>query len=73
MANGKWGHCQHCEYFASPARVPLSNEEAACKQPDLARHQLVVFGASGCTLFELRPGMPAQVEEPAPAMAAAAG
>jgi hypothetical protein len=64
MANGNWGHCQHCKYFGSPARAPLVNEEANCRQQDLARHHLVVFGASGCTLFELRPGVPVTAEDP---------
>lgn len=64
MANGDWGHCQHCKYFGSPARNPLSNEEAACQQPELSRYHLVLFGASGCTLFELRPGTSDRAEEP---------
>jgi hypothetical protein len=64
MANGNWGHCQHCKYFGSPARAPLVNEEAACKHPELSRFHLVVFGASGCNGFELRPGTPADVEAP---------
>lgn len=65
MTDTKWGHCQHCKYFASPARAPLVAEEAACKQPELSRHGLVVFGACGCTLFELRQGLREDVEEPA--------
>jgi hypothetical protein len=64
MANEKWGHCQHCKYFGSPARAPLASEEAYCKQPELSRFQLVVFGASGCTGFEVRPGVSGQAEEP---------
>jgi hypothetical protein len=55
MVDGKWGHCQDCAYFGSPAQAPLSNEEAACEQPDLRRFHLVVFGASGCNAFEVRP------------------
>ena len=62
-SNHSWGHCKHCKYFASPARVPLSTEEARCMQPQLARVQLVVFGASGCSAFELRQGLPPTVEE----------
>jgi len=65
MPDDQWGHCQHCKHFGSPARAPLGNEEAACGQPQLARHKLVVFGASGCTLFELRAGLSPQVEEQA--------
>jgi len=57
MADKSWGHCQHCKHFGSPARAPLVNEEAPCGQPQLAKHKLVVFGASGCTLYELRPGL----------------
>jgi hypothetical protein len=64
MAEGKWGHCHNCTYFGSPARAPLVNEEAACRHPDMARYGLSVFGASGCTLFELRMGISEQVEEP---------
>jgi hypothetical protein len=63
MANDLWGHCQHCKYFGSPARVPLGTEEAACNQPQLARHRLMVFGTSGCTLFELRAGLDPRVEQ----------
>jgi hypothetical protein len=57
MANDKWGHCQHCKHFGSPAHAPLVNEEARCNQPQLSRHQLTVFGACGCTLHETRPGL----------------
>ena len=64
MPNSHWGHCQHCKYFASPARMPLPNEEARCMQPELARFELKVFGASGCKGFELRPGLAPEVEEP---------
>jgi hypothetical protein len=66
MADHAWGHCQHCRYFASPARIPLPNEEARCKQPDLSRYDLKVFGASGCNAFELRMGLEREVEEPRP-------
>jgi len=65
MTDDKWGHCQHCKYFGSPARAPLVNEEAPCNEPRLAQHKLVVFGASGCTLFELRTGLKKRIEEPA--------
>ena len=58
-----WGHCKHCKFFASPARVPLSTEEARCMQPQLSRFSLSVFGASGCSAFELRQGLPSTVEE----------
>ena len=54
--DGKWGHCQNCKYFGSPAHKPLVSEEAPCKHPVLSKYQLEVFGASGCTGFELRAG-----------------
>jgi hypothetical protein len=40
------------------------NEEAPCNQPELSRFHLIVFGASGCSGFELRPGAPVDVEAP---------
>jgi hypothetical protein len=64
MPDDKFGHCQHCKYFGSPARAPLVNEEAACHQPNFKPYKLVVFGASGCTLFELRAGLNERIEEP---------
>lgn len=66
MIDRHWGHCQHCKHFASLARLPLPTEEASCLQPELSRYELRVFGASGCTAFELRPGLDRDVEEPAP-------
>jgi hypothetical protein len=54
MADHAWGHCQHCRYFGSLAVIPLPNEEARCKHPELSRYELKVFGASGCRAFELR-------------------
>ncbi|MBI2893089.1 MAG: hypothetical protein HYY06_06020 [Deltaproteobacteria bacterium] len=60
-----WGHCQNCNYFASPARIPLPTEEAHCNHPELKKFELVVFGASGCSGFRLRQGLPVTVEEPA--------
>jgi hypothetical protein len=64
MADRTWGHCQHCKYFASPARLPLVEEEARCEQPALSKYQLLVFGASGCNAFELRPGLAKTAEQP---------
>lgn len=65
MANNKpWGHCQHCRFFDSPAQAPLGTEEARCRQPQHAQFDLIVFGACGCTAFELRAGLPADVEQP---------
>ena len=64
MAQGTWGHCQHCRYFASPARVPLEEEEARCEQPTLSHFNLLVFGASGCNAFELRQGLGKEEEQP---------
>lgn len=65
MRDRNWGHCQHCKYFASPARAPLPTEEARCLHPELSKYELVVFGASGCSGYELRPGLHPSVEEPA--------
>jgi hypothetical protein len=65
MNDARWGHCQHCKYFRSLAKMPLPNEEARCGHPELSKFQLKVFGASGCTGFELRPGLDRNVEEPA--------
>jgi hypothetical protein len=63
MPDDLWGHCQHCKHFGSPARVPRGSEEAACNQPQLSRHGLMVFGTSGCKLFELRAGLDPRVEQ----------
>ncbi|HLV68593.1 MAG TPA: hypothetical protein VKY73_22405 [Polyangiaceae bacterium] len=59
-----WGHCQHCKFFDSPARIPLPTEEARCRHPELSKYKLVVFGASGCSGFQLRPGLQPEVEQP---------
>lgn len=72
MKNGKWGHCKNCKYFASPAEVPLEDEEARCTQPKLAAYALTVFGACGCSAFELRSGLPASVEKSAASISSAA-
>jgi hypothetical protein len=64
MNNGRWGHCKHCKHFDSPAGIPVDQEEAACRQPLLARHELRTFGASGCNLFQLRVGLSKNVERP---------
>jgi hypothetical protein len=66
MAAKTWGHCQHCKHFGSPARIPLANEEAPCKQPELSRYTLIVFGASGCDAFEMRATAAAEASEAAP-------
>ncbi len=63
MPDDQWGHCQHCKYFGSHARMPVGNEEASCTQPTLSRYKLVVFGASGCTLFVVRAGLRPDIEE----------
>lgn len=62
--NHQWGHCEHCKYFASPALVPVGSEEAKCMHRALSKFNLLVFGASGCSAFELRPGLPESVERP---------
>ena len=59
---GQWGHCMHCKHFGSPAEFPLDTEEAPCAQPQMAKVRLMVFGTNGCTWFELRPGLPHDVE-----------
>ncbi len=64
MSDRVWGHCQHCKYFGSPARVPLEEEEAPCQHPELSKYQLLVFGAAGCNGFELREGVAETEERP---------
>jgi hypothetical protein len=64
MSDGAWGHCLHCKHFASPSRMPLEDEEAACQHPELSRFELRVFGASGCNGFDLRPGLAESEERP---------
>jgi hypothetical protein len=64
MPDGRWGHCEHCRFFGSPAQTPLVNEEAPCEHPELTRFHLIVFGASGCNAFELRAGAQTGVEPP---------
>jgi hypothetical protein len=58
-----WGHCRSCKYFTSPARVPLGSEEARCAEPTLATFSLTVYGSCGCRAWELREGLPREVEE----------
>ena len=62
MTERTWGHCKDCRYFASPARRPLEDEEARCSHPELTRYNLKVFGASGCSGYELRLGIPEAIE-----------
>jgi hypothetical protein len=62
--DSKWGHCSHCKFFDSPARLPLEGEEASCGEPTLAKFQLRVFGTGGCNHFELRAGLTERIEEP---------
>jgi hypothetical protein len=64
MVNQKWGHCEHCKFFASPAKVPIGAEEAKCLHPVLSKYELLVFGASGCNGFELRAGLAENMERP---------
>jgi hypothetical protein len=64
MSTANWGHCHRCKFFASPSRQPLEDEEAACKQPELSRYALRVFGASGCNAFEVRAGLAETEEHP---------
>jgi hypothetical protein len=63
MVNAKWGHCRTCRFFGSPARVPLEAEEARCLHKKLAKFELTVFGASGCSGWELRSGLAKQAEQ----------
>jgi hypothetical protein len=44
--------------------MPLEDEEAACAHPELSKFALLVFGASGCNGFELRPGLAETEERP---------
>ena len=64
MGDKNWGHCNHCKFFESPARAPLGGEEARCLHPVMGKHDLRVFGACGCDLFDLRPGFSSDVERP---------
>jgi len=64
MKDSKWGHCNHCKHFGSPALAPLGGEEARCHHPTLGKHSLRVFGACGCDLFKMRPGFSKDVERP---------
>jgi hypothetical protein len=64
MSDRAWGHCRHCKFFASPSRMPLEDEEAACQHSELSKFELRVFGASGCNGFELRPGLAESEERP---------
>jgi hypothetical protein len=68
MDDKRWGHCRNCKFFGSPARVPLGSEEASCKQPNLAKFHLTVYGSNGCNAWSLRPGLPAKIEEQRAAM-----
>lgn len=63
MADGVWGHCRSCKFFGSPAHAPLGSEEARCMHAVLSQYELIVFGASGCNGWELRPGLSPQIEE----------
>jgi hypothetical protein len=65
MSDGRWGHCKNCQHFGSPAHVPLEDEEARCLHPELSKYSLAVFGACGCSGFDLRTGLPATAEEAA--------
>jgi hypothetical protein len=64
MTNGRWGHCKHCKHFDSPARIPVDQEEAQCRQALLSKHELRTFGASGGNLYQLRKGLSERVERP---------
>jgi hypothetical protein len=64
MSADNWGHCKNCSHFASPARLPLEDEEARCEHPELAKFSLTVFGACGCTGFDLRAGFSPYTEQP---------
>ena len=69
MDDEKWGHCRSCKHFTSPARVPLGTEEARCAHPALSKFSLTVYGSCGCSGWELRAGLPEQIEEQTTAMA----
>ncbi|MFO7155559.1 MAG: hypothetical protein DIU72_002935 [Pseudomonadota bacterium] len=55
--NDRWGPCRTCRYFASPSNAPEDEDRARCLHPVHSRLDLVVTGASGCTGWELRPGL----------------
>ena len=57
------GPLQELQFFTSPARVPLSSEEARWAQSELSKFDLTVFGANGCNGWELRAGLAQQAEE----------
>lgn len=63
MDDKNWGHCRSCKFFGSPARVPLVTEEARCMHRELAKFELMVFGANGCKGWELREGLSQKIEE----------
>jgi hypothetical protein len=62
MENSTWGHCKHCRFFGSPALQPMGAEEANCEHPILGRYGLRIYGSNGCRGFELRAGLPENVE-----------
>jgi hypothetical protein len=64
MQNGRWGHCKNCKHFGSPAVQPLGAEEARCMEPTLSKFYLRVYGSNGCSGWELRPGLPTNIEMP---------
>lgn len=66
MANSNFGHCKHCKYFNSPAPKPLDLEEARCNEPKLKKFELRVFGAGGCSAFQMRQGLSTELERPLP-------
>lgn len=68
MEEKNWGHCRSCRFFGSPAHVPLGSEEARCKQPNLSKFELTVYGSNGCNAWELRPGLSPQIERQQPAL-----
>ena len=62
MPDDNWGHCQHCKHFASPARAPLSTEEATCSRPELAKHGLTAEQNLDYGFFVRDPeGVPVQI------------
>ncbi|WP_163863885.1 hypothetical protein [Myxococcus eversor] len=69
MAEGPWGNCKSCRYFASGNANPSDNETQRCMQADLSAYDLKVSGASGCNAFEARTGvgLPQQQEPVQPA------
>ncbi|MCY1000820.1 hypothetical protein OWM54_27085 [Myxococcus sp. MISCRS1] len=63
MAEGTWGNCKGCRYFASDKPNPSDNETQRCMQASLRKFDLKVSGASGCNAYEARVGVGSQPQQ----------